>query len=149
MIPFPPAPTAVDPMWICEDVRRHILALSRMQHCTRCSAVVSTGRRTDTRGLCAGRSQIREDGGLAYSKDYRLLRSPGISPFWKVAKDRVRQRTAAPDENDWWRRTLWNGDTPNVANQLATLRQTLNTFDGACTKLQKDLVNDKSNEQDR
>ena len=100
-------------------------------------------------GLCAALSQLREDGGLTRSVAEQVLRSPGISPFWKIAKDRVLQRTASPDENDWWRRAIWSGQIPDPANQLATLRQTLDQFDNLCTKLQKDLVNEQSSEQDR
>tara|TARA_Y100000748_G_C15396356_1_gene449604 strand:- start:465 stop:713 length:249 start_codon:yes stop_codon:yes gene_type:complete len=67
MITFLHATTAGDPVWICEDVRRHILALSRMQHCTRCAAVVSTGRRTDRVRLC-----VTAEGTLCFRCAHRV-----------------------------------------------------------------------------
>lgn len=52
MLTFLHAATAGEPLWICEDLRRHIYALSKERRCQRCRRVVSTGRSTDRVHMC-------------------------------------------------------------------------------------------------
>lgn len=52
MIAFMHATTAGQPVWLCEDVRRHIHALSLVRRCTRCDRLLEVVR-------CDGRKRIR------------------------------------------------------------------------------------------
>ena len=56
------AVTAGEPVYLCEDVRRHIVDLSRQQHCRRCRCVVSRGKGRDRVHMCFTR-----DGLLCFS----------------------------------------------------------------------------------
>ena len=52
MLTFLHAATAGHPVWLCEDVRRHIHAASKHVRCRRCGVVVSSGKRTDRIAMC-------------------------------------------------------------------------------------------------
>lgn len=62
--------------------------------------------------LCAAFTQLREGEGFSQANGpddihLRLKRVEGVSPFFNAPRERVdRIRT---DQNDWWRRTVWNG----------------------------------------
>ena len=44
MLTFVHAITAGEPVWLCEDLRRHIVAMHKARFCKRCRAMVSSGR---------------------------------------------------------------------------------------------------------
>ena len=69
MLVFLDAVAAGQPVWLCEDLRRHIHALSKVTCCRSCGVVVSTG---------SGRIRMCfvRDGVLCFSCWHRL-RWPG------------------------------------------------------------------------
>lgn len=49
MLTFLCSTTQGQPVWLCEDVRRHIHALSLVRRCTRCDKTLSSTKRADGR----------------------------------------------------------------------------------------------------
>lgn len=58
MIVFLHATAAGKPVWLCEDLRRHIHSFANVKHCQRCHCVVSSGRPNDRVHMCITRSGI-------------------------------------------------------------------------------------------
>lgn len=52
MITFLHGTTVGQPLFLCEDVRRHIHWLSQVRMCKRCNCVVSTGGSLDRVRIC-------------------------------------------------------------------------------------------------
>lgn len=75
--------------------------------------------------LCAGITQLREDGGWpgSWKPSLAFVRQAGVSPFWR----QKRERTVGPrTENDSWDTLLWpRGAAENFVDDLEELQDRL------------------------
>lgn len=71
MIAFMHAVTAGSPVYLCEDLRRHIVDVSEQRHCRRCRCVVSKGKGRDRVHMCFTR-----DGLLCFTCWHKLRWPP-------------------------------------------------------------------------
>jgi hypothetical protein len=84
-------------------------------------------------GICAGLTQLREDGGMACDSSRTIVRAEGINPFYPGPRPRALARN--PQIRDAWDKDLWPLGKPGVAIEPQNLPKRLD-------QLQRERIHD-------